>query len=248
LGDNLTTSDITDALEGIKLTKEGKEPMKEIVFINEAAMAEVLDDHVRYLIIQVLRRGIDDIYTTRTKDPETGDTITREREVKRYALSVVEIVKMSKEYDDIEDITKNQVYHHLPKLIEGGYVVKYGTVTTGKRTTDYFRRTAKGFVLTTGEATYNEPYVRKKIEGHVKKFDTFDIALSKAEKKELVELMIETMKIENRGRSKIAKLIKGDVADKAVLSIYEDLVRLDAFGNEEWMKIQMKIRKLLLKK
>jgi hypothetical protein len=244
----LTKNEVTDALEGIKLTADGKKEMREIVFIHESERGEILDDHVRYLIIQVLRRGIDDTLTTRTKDPDTGDLIIRQREVKRYALSVVEIVKMSEEYDDIENITKNQVYHHLPKLIEGEYVTKYGTVTTGKRTTDYYRRTAKGFVLTTGESTFNEAYVRKKVEGHVKKFDVFDIDLSKAEKDELVDLMMESMRIENRGRSEIAKLIKGDVADKTVLSLYEDLVRLDALGNEEWMKIQKRIRKLLLKR
>ncbi|MFX1367696.1 MAG: hypothetical protein ACFFAY_03760 [Promethearchaeota archaeon] len=244
----MTKIEVTDALEGVELTPEGKKDIREIVFVHDSERGEILDDHVRYLIIQVLRRGIDDTLTTRTKDPDTGDLIIRQREVKRYALSVVEIVKMSEEYEDIENITKNQVYHHLPKLIEGDYVVKYGTVTTGKRTTDYYRRTAKGFVLTTGESTHNEPYVRRKVEGHVKKFDVFDIELSQAEKEELVELMMEAMRIENRGRAEIAKLIKGDVADKTVLSLYEDLVRLDALGSEEWMNIQKKIRKLLLKR
>ena len=160
----MTTDEITDDLAGIEPPEEtGKfpEPMKEIVFVNDPEKAAILDEHVRYMIIQVLRRGKKDTCTTRTTDSETGERIIRQRDVMRYALSVVEMIKLAETYDDIE-ITKNQVYHHLPKLIEGGYVVKFGTVTTGKRTTDYYRRTAKGFVLTVGEFVVDQKLMKQK--------------------------------------------------------------------------------------
>jgi hypothetical protein len=248
----LTTDEITDALTGIKAPEETSrfpDPMNEIVFVNDPEKAEILDEQVRYMIIQVLRRGIDDTCTTRDVDKETGERIIRQRDVKRHALSVVEIVKLSETYDDIENITKNQVYHHLPKLIEGGYVVKFGTVTTGKRTTDYYRRTAKGFVVTVGEFVLDKKMMKKKIGHYINMYTkVFDIELSDDDRKELADLMIESMRVEHEGRAKIGQLIKGDVADKKVLSLYEDLVKLYAMGDDDWSKIQRRIRAILLPK
>jgi hypothetical protein len=248
----LTTDEITDALAGIEAPEEtGKfpEPINEIVFVNDPERAEILDDQVRYMIIQVLRRGVDDTSTTRDVDSETGERIIRQRDVKRHAMSVVEIVKLSETYDDIENITKNQVYHHLPKLIEGGYVVKFGTVTTGKRTTDYYRRTAKGFVLTVGDFVIDQKLMKQKTGHYIDMYTkVFDIDLSDADKKELADLMVESMRVEQQGRSKIGQLIRGDVADKKVLSLYEDLVKLYAMGDDEWFKIQNRIREILLPK
>ena len=248
----MTTDEITDALAGIEAPAEtGKfpEPINEIVFVNDPERAEILDEQVRYMIIQVLRRGVDDTSTTRDVDNETGERIIRQRDVKRYALSVVEIVKMSETYDDIDDITKNQVYHHLPKLIEGGYVVKFGTVTTGKRTTDYYRRTAKGFVLTVGEFVLDQKMMKKKTGHYIDMYTkVFDITITDDDRKELAGLMVESMRVEHQGRAKIGQLIKGDVADKKVLSLYEDLVQLYAIGDDEWFKIQKRIRAILLPK
>lgn len=237
---------MTDALEGIELTEEGKQEMRDIVFIHDKERGEIIDDQVRHFIIQILKRGIDDMLTTETKDPSTGGTIRIQREIKRYAMSVVEIVRMAKRYNDIDNVTKNQVYHHLPKLIEAGFVVKYGTVVTGKRTTDYYRRTAKGFVLATSQSTMNEALMKRKAESHVEKFSIFDITLSEAQKKELVGLLFEAAKIEKKGVSEIAKLVKGDVADKEILSMYEDLVMLYALGDENWLQIHRRIREILL--
>ncbi|MFW9863019.1 MAG: hypothetical protein ACFFET_12080, partial [Candidatus Thorarchaeota archaeon] len=110
----MTADEITDDLAGIEPPEEtGKfpEPMKEIVFVNDPERATILDEQVRYMIIQVLRRGVDDTSTTRDVDSTTGERIIRQRDVKRYAMSVVEIVKYSETYDDIDNITKNQVYH-----------------------------------------------------------------------------------------------------------------------------------------
>lgn len=244
----MTRNKVTDALRGIELTQEGKQEMRDIVFIHDEERAEVIYDQVRYFIMQVLRRGIDDTLTTETKDPDTGKVIRTEieRGIKRYAMSVVEIVKMAKQYDDIDNITKNQVYHHLPKLIEAGIVMKYGTVVTGKRTTDYYRRTAKGFVTTAGLPAMTDQLLKRKIHSHVEKISVFDITLSEIQKKELANLMLEAVAIENKGRAEIAKLVKGDVADKEILTLYEDLVTLYAIGKDEWLNIQRKIREILL--
>ena len=118
--DNNITTEITDSLRGIILTKEGKAPQKEIVFVTDEERASVLDEPVRLHILQVLRSGIKDTITSEKIDAN-GDKIIRVREVQRDSLSVLEIVKLSTDCcgPDVER-RKNQVYHHLPKLEEEG--------------------------------------------------------------------------------------------------------------------------------
>ncbi len=246
MGNDSITTEITDTLKGIELTEEGKKPQKEIVFVTKEERAAVLDEPVRLHILQVLRSGIDDTITTENID-ENGDKIIRVRDVKRDALSVLEIVKLSVECcgPDIE-ISKNQVYHHLPKLEEEGYVAKYGTVTTGKRTTDYWRRTARGFVLTKGEWVGGSGTLAKKVKPFVDKMlETFDLVVPENKKKELYELFTKRTVMQAEWRTKIAELVKGDVADKMVLEQYETLLDYYAMGSKEYVETIMKIREIL---
>ncbi|MHA1943013.1 MAG: hypothetical protein ACW96M_01325 [Candidatus Thorarchaeota archaeon] len=247
MGDHNTTTEITDSLEGIVLTKEGKEDQKEILFVTDDEMAEVLDELVRFNILQVLRKGAEDTLTTKTIDEETGDTIIRQKIVRRNALSVVEIVKLSPDccYDG-EMITKNQIYHHLPILEKHGYVIKYGTVKTGKRTTDYYRRTAKGFMLTKGAWGTEEQRIREKLEGYTNKMlETFNLDLTKEQREELLELSIKRTQMQYEWRTKIAEMVSLDVANKEILSMYEMLLDYYSIGSKEYMDIIYRIREIL---
>lgn len=237
---------ITDSLKGIVLTDEGREPQKELIFITDKERAAILDEPVRYQILQVLRGGIDDTLTSERVD-ENGDRIIRVREVKRDALSVIEIVKLSSDCcgPDVE-ISKNQVYHHLPTLEKSGYVIKYGTVTTGKRTTDYWRRTAKGFVLTEGGSTAGTSSLSKEVDSFIATMlETFDLKISNENLKDLRELVIQGELMQAKWRTKIANLVKGDVADKEVLKIYETLLQLYSLGSKEYLDVLMKTRDIL---
>ncbi|MHA1904973.1 MAG: hypothetical protein ACXABL_11110 [Candidatus Thorarchaeota archaeon] len=246
------TKEIPDSLEGIVLTDEGKKPPSEVVFITDDETAAALDDPVRFDIIKILRQGINDTRTTKQKDDETGDTIIRQRDVKRYALSVVEIVKMSDPEKCDEEcglITKNQVYHHLPKLIEAGYVIKYGTVTTGKRTTDYYRRTSKGFVITTREFGKDAKVIKEKTTDYTDRMlRVFDLSITEEQRKELIDLQIQSYNIQSKARPEIAALIKGDVAEKKVLDMYEFLLQMHSLGSKEYMKLQHRIHDILFPK
>jgi len=237
---------VTDKLKEIVLTKEGKVPQKDYVFITDEARASILDEPVRLHILQILRSGIKDTVTSEKID-ETGDRIIRVRDVQRDALSVLEIVALSVECcgPDV-DISKNKVYHHLPKLEEEGYVAKYGTITTGKRTTDYWRRTAKGFVLTKGTWVGGSGTLAKKMTPFVEKMlETFDLNVVEGKRKELLELMIKKSTMQSEWRTKIAELVKGDVADKIILDQYETLVEYYALGSKEYVDTIMKIRAIL---
>ncbi|MHA2084887.1 MAG: hypothetical protein ACXABD_14100 [Candidatus Thorarchaeota archaeon] len=229
---------ITDSLDGIVLTEEGEKPPSEVVFITNDETAGALDDPVRVDIIKILRQGIKDTRTTKQKDEETGDTIIRQRDVKRYAMSVVEIVKMS-----------DPEYHHLPKLIEAGYVIKYGTVTTGKRTTDYYRRTSKGFVITTREFGKDAKIIREKTTDYTDRMlRVFKLGVSEEQRKELIDLQIKSYNIQSKARPEIAAMVKGDVAEKKVLDMYEFLLQMHSLGSEEYMKLQNRIHDILFPK
>ena len=246
MGDDISFSmEETDSLKGIKLTKEGKEPQKEIVFVTDEERAEILDEVVRYNILQVLRKGIEDTITTETVEGDT--TIRTRRKVKRKVLSVVEIVKQSPEccYEG-DKITKNQVYHHLPILEKAGYVIKFGTVKTGKRTTDYYRRTAKGFMLTTGAWGTEEKCIREKLEGYtLKMLDAFNLDLSDEQRAELLELSVKRAKMQHEWRTKIAEMVSLDVANKEILGMYEMLLDYYSVGSKEYMDIIYRIREIL---
>lgn len=247
MGDDHKTTEITDSLEGIVLTKEGKEPQKELVFVTNEEKAEVLDELVRYNILQTLRKGIEDTLTTRTIDEESGDTIIRQKVVRRDVLSVVEIVKLSPNCcADGEDITKNQLYHHLPLLIKYGYVAKYGTVTKGKRSTDYYRRTAKGFMLTTGAWGTEEKRIREKLEGFIgKMLETFNLKVSANKREELLELSVKRSQMQHEWRTKIAEMVNLDIANRETLSMYEMMLDYYSVGSKEYMDTIYKIREIL---
>ncbi|MHA1654726.1 MAG: hypothetical protein ACTSVT_12150 [Candidatus Thorarchaeota archaeon] len=237
---------LTDTLRGIELTEEGRRPQREIVFVTDEEMTHVLDDPVRMAIIKILKKGVPDTITTKTRDEETGDLIIRQREVRRHALSVIEIVKLSAEDEEVDEITKNQVYHHLPKLIEAGYVIKYGTVTTGKRTTDYYRRTAKGFVIASSPVRIDVRVIKKKAQQAVERIDkVFDLQLTADDKSKLVDLIIASERIEAKGRARIARMIKGDVVDSDVLELYNFLLNVYSCGMDDWLRTQREIRKIL---
>ena len=138
----------TDTLKNIKLTNQGKIAPSEIEYVRDPERAEILTEYARDTILKILRIGIPDTITSEEIDEKTGDRLIIERHLSRHALSLVELARLSKDpkYAD-KPITKSQVIHHLPILIEHGYVIKYGTVKVGKRSTDYFRRRSELFLF-----------------------------------------------------------------------------------------------------
>ncbi len=238
--------EVTDGLAGIELTEEGRIPQREIEFITDEDRAREIEEPARLHILRVLKRGIEDTQTTEEFNKATGERIIRQRVVMRNIMSVVEIVKMSAQCRDCEPLTKNQVYHHLPKLIETGYVVKYGTVTTGKRTTDFYRRTAKGFVIATRLTPMNKRDLRRKTADWVERMcRVFRVSLNNEERDELSRLLMESFEMESQNRRRIARMIRGDVADAEILRIYEWLVETYAIDSDDYVGLRRRIKQLL---
>lgn len=249
------TSELSDTLKGIEIDKDSKGkklvPYAEtpkVMFITDQECAEVIDDEVRYTIIRILRKGIPDTITTEEYNEHTGERIIRQRDITRYEMSVVEIVKMSQERDEIGEISKNQVYHHLPMLIDTGYIVKYGTVTTGKRTTDYYRRTSRGFVLPKHTTAQDKKHMKQKTKELVERMTkAFDLGLSEEQIQELIALRLKMFELQIESRAKIADLIRSDVADEALLDMYEWLVQIHSAGKKEFQDTILEVRKFIFK-
>ncbi len=237
--------EITDTLRGIELTKEAGMDFKEVEFITNKDRAKELDDPVRIHILRILREGIEDTITSESVDDETGEKIIRQKVVRRHALSVVEIVKLSKEIEDVEEITKNQVYHHLPKLIENGFVIKFGTVQKGERKTNYYRRTADGFIVTTGPLTVDKSIIRKRVERFTNKLcGTFNLDISEEDKSRIKKLLTQLYLSQIDSRKAIGRIINADIANKEVLNMFELLVEIHSFGSADTIQIYKSLREI----
>ena len=82
------------------------------------------------------------------------------------------------------------------------------------------------------------PFVEKMLE-------TFDLKVSKEKRKELIDRITQKTVMQAAWRSKIAELVKGDVADKMILEQYETLVDYYAMGSKDYVDNIMKIREIL---
>jgi hypothetical protein len=249
------TSELPDTLKGIEIDKDGKGkelvPYAEtpkVVFISDQKRAEVIDDEVRYTIIRILRKGIPDTITTEEYNEHTGERIIRQRDITRHEMSVVEMVKMSQERPEIPELSKNQLYHHIPMLLDAGYIVKYGTVTTGKRTTDYYRRTSRGFVLPKYTTAQDKKHMKQKTTELVERMTkAFDLGLTEEQIKELIALRLKMFELQIDSRKEIADLVRSDVADDALLDMYEWLVEIHSAGKQEFQDTILEIRKFIFK-
>ena len=237
-----------DTITGIKLSAEGKKEMKSAMFITNLDDAKVIEHPVRMAIITILSRGIPDTITIKSVDPVSKVSTVTETPTKRFALSVIEIVKLSKFHDDITDLTRNQVNHHLPKLLNLDFVQRYGTVTTGKRKTHYYRRTAVQFVVTMATPYYDEKWLERRESQRMERtLAAFDINLSTKEKKDLAFLLTKSELLKDKWRAKIAKLARGDVTAPDITDMYHWLIDAYAMGSQEYLDIHQKIRDILFR-
>jgi hypothetical protein len=83
-----------------------------------------------------------------------------------------------------------------------------------------------------------KPFVEKMLE-------TFDLNIPEKGKEELVELMTKRTVMQSEWGTKIAELVKGDVADKMVLDQYGTLLDYYSMGSKEYVDTIMRIREIL---
>ncbi|MFW9919326.1 MAG: hypothetical protein ACFFED_06990 [Candidatus Thorarchaeota archaeon] len=235
------TLEVGDTIKGIELTPEGKKPVKSIDFVSGESRINALHDPVRIQILQMLREGIDDFVTTETADNKKMVLTITKSVIKRHALSVTELIQLSNREEGYESLTKNQLYHHLPILMENGFVIEYGTVTTGKRTTKYYRRLAESFVtfgLHYGPKRFKDA-LRKEISGAL---PVFNVDKSPSELEELVELLVDTEALRLKWANVIENLVQGDVTDPKAIELFEWFLWVYATGQDEYKEMLDRLR------
>jgi DNA-binding transcriptional ArsR family regulator len=236
-----------DQIKNLKITEQGKNTIKKIDFVYDQKRIEILHNPVRLLILQILRDGVDDTLTEESYDHETKILHTKRKSVKRQAMSVLEIIRASKNSKTHNKLTKNQMYHHLPLLEEGGFVVKCGVVTTGKRTTDYYRRTAENFV-TYGLHHDPEKYGRSIEDEIAKTLPAFNFNLAENKKNELSKLLVETEVMRLKWAPVVESLIVEDIAQNRLIDMFDKLLWIYSTGEEDFMNNMEKIRSLIFRK
>jgi DNA-binding transcriptional ArsR family regulator len=236
----------SDKIKNIELTELGKKPMRKVDFVHGEKRVEILHNPVRLMILQILRDGVEDALTEESYDKETQVLLTKRRTIRRQAMSVLEIIRMSRELKSDGALTKNQIYHHLPLLEEGGFVVKHGTVTTGKRTTDYYRRTAESFV------TYGLHHDPKKYSTTIRKdiddaLPMFDFELNEKEKKELSNLLADAEVMRLKWAPIIESLVTDDIASNKPIEMFDKLLWIYSTGQDDFLNTLDRIRSLIFK-
>ncbi|MHA2424633.1 MAG: hypothetical protein ACXAEF_07580, partial [Candidatus Thorarchaeota archaeon] len=185
------TDELTDTLKGIKVTRAGKTPQKKSIRIPKGAKSDLIAEPARGIILRVLRHGIEDTITEEKTDDDGVTKIIIQKKVTRKILSVSDIVNVSKTFEDgTNSLTKSQVYHHLPKLIEYDYVILYGTVRKGKRNTDYYSRTAELFIFESYPGDDKKEIRKKLVEVIDNIIQCFGFDVTVEEREELVELTV----------------------------------------------------------
>ena len=239
---------VFDSVAHIELSEDAEATQRQAMFITDLNTAIEFGHPVRIAILTIMRRGIPDTSTTESVDERNGERIIVRKPVTRDALSVNEIVNMSKEHVDVQELTRNMVNHHLPRMVEMGFVRRYGTLRTGKRTTDYYQRVATQYVVTMETPYFGSKFLLTQETLRIDRtLETFKIDLGESEKKELADLLVKCELLKDKWRKDIAALVRDDVTEPEVVSMYHWLLDIYATGSKEYMQFFSRIREILFK-
>ena len=239
---------VFDSIADIELSEDAEVAQRQAMFITDLNTATEFEHPVRIAILTIMRQGIPDTSTTESVDERTGERIIVRKPVTRNALSVNEIVNMSKERADVQGLTRNMVNHHLRRMVEMGFVRRYGTLRTGKRLTDYYQRVAEQYVVTMETPHFGSDFLLTQETQRIDRtLQTFKIDLGESEKKELVDLLVKSELLKDKWRKDIATLVRDDVTEPEVVDMYHWLLDVYATGSKEYMQFFSRIREILFK-
>lgn len=239
---------IFDSVAGIELSKGAEATQRQAMFITDLNTASEFEHPVRIAILTIMRQGISDTSTTESVDERTDERVIVRKPVTRNALSVNEIVNLSKGNADVQELTRNMVNHHLRRMVEMGFVRRYGTLRTGKRLTDYYKRVAKQYVVTMETPHFGSEFLLTQETQRIDRtLQTFKIDLGQPEKKELVDLLVKGELLKDKWRKDIAALVRDDVTEPEVVNMYHWLLDVYATGSKEYMQLFSRIREILFK-
>lgn len=239
---------VFDSIADIELSEDAEAAQRQAMFITDLNTATEFEHPIRIAVLTIMRQGIPDTSTTESVDERTGERIIVRKPVTRNALSVNEIVNMSKEHANVQGLTRNMVNHHLRRMVEMGFVRRYGTLRTGKRTTDYYQRVAKQYVVTMETPHFGSEFLLSREALRMDRtLQTFKIDLGESERKELVDLLVKGELLKDKWRKDVAALVRDDVTEPEVVDMYHWLLDVYATGSKEYIQLFSRIREILFK-
>jgi hypothetical protein len=234
--------------------------IRSYVPVTDQELVESFLDPIRRAILVALRYGTDDIDPIKTTEEKVKDdgtkiitTTIEERKVKRFWMTVPEIVKNAEDYQnrakdkDIQmvPVSKYNCYYHLPILVEQGLVeqfpAKVETDSKSKRGI-YYRRTAKVFVVINSKMRGNvvEKYLELFKEG-------LDINMTEKKQQRVEDLLIRQVEIVDEAMEYLAMHLKEvDIDSTALSDLLQGLTYIFLSDNEEFTKIQQEIKMAVL--
>jgi len=220
--------------------------------VTDPDLVESFTDPIRRAILVALRYGTEMIkeevsIEERVKKDGTKvkTTIVEEKKTQRFWLTVPEIVANVEQYLPEVEVSKYNCYYHLPKLVEQGLVEEFSTRDEGDGKSKrgvYYRRTAKVFVIVDSKMSGDvvETYRKLFQEG-------LEIHLEGKNWNHLEDLMIRQVAMVDEAMEYLAMHLKEvDVESTALSDLLQGLAYIFLSDNEEFMKIQREIKKIVL--
>jgi len=224
--------------------------------ITEPELVDSFLDPVRRAILVATRYGADEIkIETRTEEREKEDgttvktTVTEEWPIKRFWMTVPEIVKYIEDFIPEIEVSKYNCYYHLPKLREQGLIEQYpepefdseGNEISSKRGV-YYRRTAKVFVVASAKMSGDT------VDLYLKLFEKgFEVGMTDSTRNRLEDLLVKQVAMIDDASGYLAAHLKEvDVDSTALSDLLTGMSYIFLSDNEEFLKIQRDLKKMVL--
>ncbi len=233
-----------------------KTKVRSFASITEPDLVDSFLDPVRRAILVAMRNGADEIKKeTRIEEREREDgtkvktTVTEEWPIKRFWMTVPEIVKYIADFMPEVEVSKYNCYYHLPKLREQGLVEQYpepefdseGNEISTKRGV-YYRRTAKVFVVSSAKMG------GETVELYLKLFEKgFEVGMDDSARNRLEDLLVKQVAMIDDASGYLAAHLKEvDVDSTALSDLLTGMSYIFLSDNEDFLKIQRELKKAVL--
>jgi len=240
-----------------KLTAEAlpdfpDDKVRSYLMIVNQELVESFRDPIRRAILVALRYGTETVKehvtkeeTVRPDGTKVRTTVVEEKKIKRFWMTVPEIVTNVEQYLPEVEVSKYNCYYHLPKLVEQGLVQEFSPKDdddSKSRRGIYYRRTAKVFVIIDSKMSGDV------VGSYFKLFkDGLDVEMEEKDWGHLEDLMLRQIEMVDETMEYLATHLKDvDVDSTALSDLLQGLAYIFLSDNEAFLKIQQEIKETIL--
>ncbi|RDE11392.1 MAG: hypothetical protein C4K48_11920 [Candidatus Thorarchaeota archaeon] len=226
--------------------------IRSYVSITDPELVESFLDPIRRAILVALRYGTESIKEAITTEEKVRDDGTRiktttveEKKVKRFWMTVPEIVDTVQLYIPEIEVSKYNCYYHLPKLVEQGLVEEFSTredAESKSRRGVYYRRTAKVFVVIDAKMSGDivQTYIKLIKQG-------LEMNLSDSKWGRLEDLLVKQVKMVDDAMEYLAMHLKEvDIESTTLSDLLQGLAYIFLSDNDDFLNTQQEIKRTVL--